>query len=85
MAPVATVDDIAADPQLAFRAFFQDVDDPRLGRPVRTPGPFARLSATPLAPPGRAPEPGEHNAAVYGEWLGWDAARVAAARREGLL
>jgi benzylsuccinate CoA-transferase BbsE subunit len=85
IAPVATVTDIAADPQLAARAFFEPVDDPRLGRPVRTPGAFARLSATPLVPPGRAPEPGEHNEAVYGEWLGWDAARVATARRDGIV
>jgi len=85
VAPVATVADVAADPQLAARAFFRPVDDPRLGRAVATPGPFARLSATPLAPPRRAPEPGEHNAEVYAEWLGWDAARLAAAARAGVV
>ncbi|HYR96841.1 MAG TPA: CoA transferase, partial [Candidatus Binatus sp.] len=64
VAPVATVADIAADPQLAFREYFRPVDDPALGATVRFPGPLARLSATPLAAPRRPPAPGEHNAAV---------------------
>ncbi len=72
IAPVATVADIAADPQLAFRGYFQPVEHPAFGRTVRHPGPFARLSATPLAGPRRAPSPGEHNARVYGELCGCD-------------
>jgi crotonobetainyl-CoA:carnitine CoA-transferase CaiB-like acyl-CoA transferase len=75
MAPVATVADIAADPQLAFREYFRTIDDPSLGRAVRFPGPFARLSATSLAPPRRPPGPGEHNSLVYGD----DVARLARA------
>src|SRR5689334_13387721 len=55
--PVATVADTADYPQLAFREYFQPVDDPGLGGTVRFPGPCARLSATPLAPPRRAPAP----------------------------
>src|SRR5262249_18789521 len=66
VAPVATVADIAADPQLAFRDYFRTVDDPALGRTFRFPGAFARLSGTPLADPRRAPSPGEHNELVYG-------------------
>jgi len=76
IAPVATVDDIAADPQLAFRKYFRPLDDPSLGRRIRFLGPFARLSATPLAEPRRAPGPGEHNRAVYGERCGLDVARL---------
>jgi len=49
---------------------------------VRYPGPFARLSATPLAEPRRPPEPGEHNARVYGELCGHD---PDALRREGVI
>ncbi len=82
VAPVATVADIAGDPQLAFRDYFRRVDDPALGRPLRFPGPFARLSATPLADPRRPPAPGEHNAAVYGERCGLDVERL---RRERVI
>jgi len=38
VAPVATVADIAADPQLAFREYFRPVDDATLGRTVRYSG-----------------------------------------------
>jgi len=72
VAPVATVADIAADPQLAFREYFRPVDDEVLGPSLRYPGPFARLSATPLAEPRRPPEAGEHNPHVWGELCGYD-------------
>src|SRR5262249_7590323 len=81
VAPVATVADIAADPQLAFREYFRRVDDPALGTTARVPGPFARLSATPLADARRPPGPGEHNVAVYGR-CGLDAAALG---REGVI
>jgi crotonobetainyl-CoA:carnitine CoA-transferase CaiB-like acyl-CoA transferase len=74
IAPVATVADIADDPQLAFREYFRPVEVPAFGRGVRVPGPFARLSATPLADPRRAPEIGEHNEAVFGELCGYSRA-----------
>jgi crotonobetainyl-CoA:carnitine CoA-transferase CaiB-like acyl-CoA transferase len=64
VAPVATVADVAGDAQLAARGYFRRVDDAPLG-PSHYPGPFARLSATPLEDPRRPPEPGEHNVEVY--------------------
>lgn len=78
VAPVATVADIATDPQLAFREYLHPVHDSALGRTLRFPGPFARLSATPLAAPRRPPEPGEHNAVVYGALCGQDVDRLRA-------
>jgi crotonobetainyl-CoA:carnitine CoA-transferase CaiB-like acyl-CoA transferase len=85
VAPVATVDDVAADPQLAARDYFRPVHDTPLGRTLRYPGPFARLSATPLAPPRRPPEPGEDNVALYGELCGLGAPELDALRREGVV
>jgi benzylsuccinate CoA-transferase BbsE subunit len=85
IAPVATVSDIAADPQLAFREYFRPVAAPGGGRTVRFPGPFARLSATPLADPRRAPEVGEHNDAVYGELCGYPRATLDRLRAEGTI
>jgi benzylsuccinate CoA-transferase BbsE subunit len=80
VAPVATVADIGQNEQLAARDYFRPLDDPTLGRAFRFPGPFARLSATPLAAPRRPPEPGEHNAAVYGDLCGRDVAALARAQ-----
>jgi crotonobetainyl-CoA:carnitine CoA-transferase CaiB-like acyl-CoA transferase len=85
LAPVATVADIAANPQLAARGYFQPVDDGALGCAVRYPGPFARLSATPLVPPARPPEPGEDNEAVYGDLCGYGRPDLDRLRREGVV
>lgn len=44
--PVNTMQDIAASPQLAARGFFDEVDDPELGR-LTVPGAPLKMSATP--------------------------------------
>ena len=69
LAPINTMADIMQDRQLDAREYFVMVDHGPLGQ-VTYPGPWARLSATPLANTPRAPRIGEHNAAVYGELLG---------------
>lgn len=53
LAPVNTVADIRADAQLAARGYFVPVDHD--GQAVVYPGPWAKLSATPLADTPRAP------------------------------
>jgi crotonobetainyl-CoA:carnitine CoA-transferase CaiB-like acyl-CoA transferase len=61
IAPVAAPDDIMESIQLARRDFWDDVDDPILNEgPVRTPGPFAWGSSSPVIRLGRAPRLGEH-------------------------
>jgi crotonobetainyl-CoA:carnitine CoA-transferase CaiB-like acyl-CoA transferase len=66
LVPVNTLADIAADPQLAARGYFRDVehDGPA---PVPYPSTWAHLSRTPLADTPRAPSVGADNQAV---WLG---------------
>jgi crotonobetainyl-CoA:carnitine CoA-transferase CaiB-like acyl-CoA transferase len=68
LAPVADTRDLLENPQLAAREFFVSLAEPRLGRDVIHPGPFARLSATPITLRRPAPRIGEHTAAVLGEW-----------------
>jgi crotonobetainyl-CoA:carnitine CoA-transferase CaiB-like acyl-CoA transferase len=63
LAPVNTVADIRADVQLAAREYFVEADQGERG-PVAWAGPWARLSATPLATSRRAPYVGEHTAEV---------------------
>jgi len=71
LSPVNTVEEIAHDEQLKAREFFVPVEHaPGGGRTLIMPGPFARLSATPLSPPRPAPKVGQHNAEVYGGMLG---------------
>jgi crotonobetainyl-CoA:carnitine CoA-transferase CaiB-like acyl-CoA transferase len=64
-APVATVADIAEDPQLASRDYFVEVAASHLGRKFTVPGAFAKLSETPIGPAGPPPQIGQHNRDVY--------------------
>jgi crotonobetainyl-CoA:carnitine CoA-transferase CaiB-like acyl-CoA transferase len=64
-APVATVADIADDPQLAARDYFVDISAPQLQRKFTMPGAFAKLSATPIGPAGPPPQIGQHNREIY--------------------
>jgi crotonobetainyl-CoA:carnitine CoA-transferase CaiB-like acyl-CoA transferase len=86
LAPVNTVAEIAVDEQLKAREFFVTVPADNNGAAHLTyPGPFAKLSATPLAPPGRAPRLGEHNEEVYGGLLGLTARQLTMLRATGAI
>ncbi len=63
LAPVNTVADIRVDEQLAAREYFVEVDQGERGK-VAWAGPWAKLSATPLATSQRAPHVGEHTGDV---------------------
>jgi benzylsuccinate CoA-transferase BbsE subunit len=84
-APVATVGDIAEDPQLDSRGFFVEVDSPHLGRKLTMPGAFAKLSVTPVSPAGAAPQIGEHNRDVYCGLLGLPVERLTQLRAIGAI
>jgi crotonobetainyl-CoA:carnitine CoA-transferase CaiB-like acyl-CoA transferase len=84
-APVATVADIADDPQLAARDYFAEISVPHLQRKFTMPGAFAKLSATPVGPAGPPPQIGQHNRDVYGGLLGLTPDRVAALRAFGVI
>ncbi|MGZ6242923.1 MAG: CaiB/BaiF CoA transferase family protein [Candidatus Binataceae bacterium] len=85
LAPVATAADIADDEQLKARNYFVRVEYDTLGRTLTLPGAFAKFSATPVGPGGRAPRLGEHNAEVWGELLGIDGARLGRLRAIGAI
>jgi crotonobetainyl-CoA:carnitine CoA-transferase CaiB-like acyl-CoA transferase len=53
ISPVATIPDLLADPQLASRSFWVDVDG------ARHPGPFARIEKTPITYDRPAPKLGQ--------------------------
>ena len=76
LAPVATADDIVASPQLAAREYFVPIEHEDLGETILYPGPFAKLSLTPLKVAGRAPKIGEHNLDIYCQLLGHSREKV---------
>ncbi len=67
LAPAATIPDLLASDHFASRGTFWSVEHD--GIRVELPGPFARLSKTPLGSRRRAPRLGEHDAEVRREWL----------------
>jgi len=86
LAPVATVADIADDVQLKAREYFVKVDhNDTVGRTLTMPGPFAKLSQTPISVTRRSPKLGEHNAEVYCGLLGKTAAQLSELRASGAI
>jgi crotonobetainyl-CoA:carnitine CoA-transferase CaiB-like acyl-CoA transferase len=86
LAPVASAADIADDAQLKAREFFVPVPhEDTLGRTLKFTGAFAKLSATPISAPTRAPRIGEHNGEIYSGLLGMSAARIEELRARGAL
>jgi crotonobetainyl-CoA:carnitine CoA-transferase CaiB-like acyl-CoA transferase len=64
LAPIYTVPQLLQAEQLTARGFFRQVPDDRRGATALHPGPFARLSETPLVELRPAPDPGADTAAV---------------------
>lgn len=70
IAPVATIDDVLKNPQFIAREYWQKVENAEAGVTLRYPGPFARLSATPIKYRRRPPRIGEHNREIFVDELG---------------
>jgi formyl-CoA transferase len=68
--PLSTTRDVYEDAQLRARDFWVGLYHPELAATLTYPGPFLRLSASPVAYRRRAPLIGEHNAEVLGRELG---------------
>lgn len=83
LAPVNDVEDLLDDSQLEARAFWQRVDDPTAGTSYALPGPFAKLSLTPLACTRAAPVPGADTLAIEAELSGAGPRLLAPVREPG--
>jgi crotonobetainyl-CoA:carnitine CoA-transferase CaiB-like acyl-CoA transferase len=85
IAPVATTREVVESAQLAARAWWQTLPHPELGRGVTYPGPFARLSRTPIRYRRRPPTVGEHTREILGGELGLGDAELAALAAEAVI
>jgi crotonobetainyl-CoA:carnitine CoA-transferase CaiB-like acyl-CoA transferase len=83
LAPVADVADVAADEQLKARDFWTAVPHDTLGRTLTFPGPFVKMSATPIGTTTRAPRIGEHSDEIYRALLGLAPERLTKLRAAG--
>lgn len=83
--PVNTLDRLVADPQIAVaRGMFPEIDQPGIGKLNITAVP-QKLTRTKACPRKPAPLLGEDNAAIYGEWLGFDEAKLAELKAQGVI
>jgi len=73
---VSTPEDLAKNPQLAARQWYQKLEHDHLGAEVTLMGPPYRLSATPWSMRRRAPLPGEHNSEILGGELALSAGEM---------
>jgi formyl-CoA transferase len=83
-APVNTVAEMVADPQVQAREMFVELDHPTFG-PLTTTGTPLKLSETPGRVRWLAPTPGEHNEDVYVGLLGYTPDDLARWRGEGVI
>jgi len=83
-APVREIDEVVNDAHMHARGALTWIDHPELGRMVaqRSPLRFEGTPLTELRPSGRL---GQHNSAVYGDWLALSAAEVGELRDTGVI
>jgi crotonobetainyl-CoA:carnitine CoA-transferase CaiB-like acyl-CoA transferase len=85
LCPVSTSRDIRENMQLQARNFWVEVEHPEISDRITYPGPFAKLSETPLIPLRKAPLPGEHNADIYEKELGFSKKDMAFFQESGVI
>ncbi len=82
--PINSIADIVADPHVQSRDILEPVTLPD-GTEVRMGGVVPKLGRTPGRTRWVGPQLGEHNEAVYGDWLGMSPEELARLRAEGVL
>ncbi len=83
--PVSEVKDLMVNVQLQSRDFWTEVEHPELGKRITYPGPFIKLSETPMGKARRAPQTGEHNLEIYKEWLGFSNQYLVGLKQAGVI
>jgi crotonobetainyl-CoA:carnitine CoA-transferase CaiB-like acyl-CoA transferase len=84
VAKVATIDEVAVNPQVVHRGLMEYVDHPVAGQIPLPATPF-KLSATPGTIRSAPPTLGQHNDEVYETLLGYGRERIEAMRGEGVI
>src|SRR5438067_5317644 len=83
-APVRTAPEVMNDPHMHERGMLERIDHPELGEIVVPTTPL-RLHGTDKVAAGPSPTIGQHNAEIYGGWLGLSAAEIAELEENGVV
>ena len=83
--PVNTIDRLVKDPQIAGdRGMFPEIDQPGMGK-LQITAIAQKLTRTKSCPRKGAPLLGEDNAAIYGEMLDFDEAKLTELKEKGVI
>ena len=84
LAPVREVDEVMHDRHMHERGFLAEIEHDEIGRVTVPTSPlrFHGADAVQLQP---SPKLGQHNAEIYGGWLGMSAAEIAKLQRDGVI
>lgn len=83
-APVNNVAEMVADPQVQARDMFVEREHPHYGS-VKITGSPVKMSVTPGRVERLAPLPGEHNATIFGEMLGYSQRELEQLQADGVI
>jgi crotonobetainyl-CoA:carnitine CoA-transferase CaiB-like acyl-CoA transferase len=83
-APVRNAPEVMNDPHMHERGMLGRINHPELGAIVVPTTPL-RLHGTDKVSAGRSPTIGQHNAGIYGGWLGLSPAELAELREAGVI
>ena len=82
--PVYSTEEVLHDPQMGYRGFFTEMEHPHIGK-FKAPSAPYKLSHTPWTFRHPAPSLGQHNAEVYGGWLGYEGPELTRLRQGGVI
>jgi CoA:oxalate CoA-transferase len=83
-APVRTAPEVMNDPHMHERGMLAHIDHPELGDIV-VPNTPLRLHGTENVEPAPSPTIGQHNADIYGDWLGLSPSEIAGLKGAGVI
>jgi crotonobetainyl-CoA:carnitine CoA-transferase CaiB-like acyl-CoA transferase len=83
--PLASVAEIADNPQLKARDYWVELEHPELGTSITYPGSFAKSTESPPVVYRRAPLIGEHNEEIYLDEMGIPEDELVKLKQEGIV
>jgi crotonobetainyl-CoA:carnitine CoA-transferase CaiB-like acyl-CoA transferase len=83
--PIHSIQEVAEDPHLLQRGFWQEVEHPELGETIRYPGEPYKSAECPYRIRRRAPLIGEHNYDIFQQELGFSDEKMADLKNRGVI
>ncbi|HEV2335583.1 MAG TPA: CoA transferase, partial [Stellaceae bacterium] len=84
LAPVREVDEVMHDPHMHQRGMLEWIEHDEIG-PVVVPNSPLRVHGADKVATMPSPKLGQHNAEIYGGWLGLSVAEITALRKGGVI